>query len=190
MGRKYIGIELGEHAYTHCIPRLNKVIEGEQGGISKSVNWQGGGGYKFYELAPTLILKDKHGIEIISPDYNKEMLVAAVAKLNGYIYSPDNLSYWKQGKIASSGNSYIYVTTTYFTRKELDSISSELGENESLVICCPAFDVGLNKAYDNIDIRKIPQSVLSKCEFNRENYNLNIVNPPEFDEGELEEGDE
>lgn len=50
MGRRYIGIEMGEHAKTHVIPRLGKVIEGEQGGISKAVNWQGGGGFSFYTL--------------------------------------------------------------------------------------------------------------------------------------------
>ena len=52
MGRRYIGIEMGEHAVTHCVPRLRKVIDGEQGGISKSVNWQGGGGFRFYRLGP------------------------------------------------------------------------------------------------------------------------------------------
>lgn len=52
MGRRYIGIEMGEHAVTHCAPRLRKVIDGEQGGISKSVGWQGGGGFRFYRLGP------------------------------------------------------------------------------------------------------------------------------------------
>lgn len=52
MGRRYIGIEMGEHAVTHCVPRLRKVIDGEQGGISKSVGWQGGGGFRFYRLGP------------------------------------------------------------------------------------------------------------------------------------------
>jgi adenine-specific DNA-methyltransferase len=50
MGRRYIGIEMGEHAITHCAPRLRKVVDGEQGGISQSVNWQGGGGFRFYRL--------------------------------------------------------------------------------------------------------------------------------------------
>jgi adenine-specific DNA-methyltransferase len=50
MGRRYIGVEMGEHAVTHCVPRLKKVIEGEQGGISNAVNWQGGGGFRFYRL--------------------------------------------------------------------------------------------------------------------------------------------
>ncbi len=58
MGRRYIGIEMGDHAVTHCVSRLNKVIEGEQGGISKSVGWKGGGGYRFYRLGPPVFDAD------------------------------------------------------------------------------------------------------------------------------------
>ena len=60
MGRRYIGIEMGEHAVTHCAPRLNKVIDGEQGGISKSVGWQGGGGFRFYRLGPPVFDEEGH----------------------------------------------------------------------------------------------------------------------------------
>lgn len=185
MGRRYIGIELGDHCYTHCKPRLDKVIDGEQGGISKSVNWHGGGGYKFYELAPTLIVKDKYGNPVFSDKYNSEMLVAAVSKINGYRYAPDKEIFWKQG--ISQGSSYIFVTTEYFTTALLDSIAQEVGELERLLICAPAFDVGLNQRYENITVRKIPQSVLDKCEYGVDNYNLNIVNPPELDEEEWED---
>lgn len=185
MGRRYIGIELGDHCYTHCKPRLDKVINGEQGGISKAVNWQGGGGYKFYELAPTLIVKDKYGNPVFSDKYNSEMLVAAVSKINGYRYAPDKEIFWKQG--VSQGSSYIFVTTEYFTAALLDGIAQEVGELERLLICAPAFDVGLNQRYENITVRKIPQSVLDKCEYGVDNYNLNIVNPPELDEEEWED---
>ena len=58
MGRRYIGIEMGEHSVTHCAPRLTKVIEGEQGGISKSVGWRGGGGFRFYRLGPPVFDED------------------------------------------------------------------------------------------------------------------------------------
>lgn len=54
MGRRYIGIELGEHAVTHCVPRLKKVVDGEQGGISQAVGWQGGGGFRFYRLGESV----------------------------------------------------------------------------------------------------------------------------------------
>lgn len=185
MGRRYIGIELGDHCYTHCKPRLDKVIDGEQGGISKAVGWQGGGGYKFYELAPTLIVKDKYGNPVFSDKYNSEMLVAAVSKINGYRYAPDKEIFWKQG--VSQGSSYIFVTTEYFTAALLDGIAQEVGELERLLICAPAFDVGLNQRYENITVRKIPQSVLDKCEYGVDNYNLNIVNPPELDEEEWED---
>ncbi len=185
MGRRWIGIELGNHCYTHCKPRLDKVIEGEQGGISKKVEWQGGGGYKFYELAPTLIVKDKYGNPVFSDKYNAAMLTAAVAKINGFFYAPDKDVYWKQGR--SQDNSYIYITTQYLTAEMLDNISLEVGSMENLLICAPAFDIGLSKRYDNINVRKIPQSVLSKCEYGVDNYNLNIINPPEFDEDEWED---
>ena len=68
MGRRYIGIEMGEHAYTHCKKRLDMVVSGEdKGGISKAVDWKGGGGYRFYELAPTLVNKDEFGEYVINP---------------------------------------------------------------------------------------------------------------------------
>lgn len=186
MDRHWIGIELGNHCYTHCIPRLNSVIDGtDNGGITKDVNWQGGGGYKFYELAPSLIEKDKYGNPVISSKYNSNMLIAAVAKLNGYNYAPDPDVFWKQGY--SQDNSYIYVTTNYIDSKRLDSISSDLGMMETLLVCAPAFDVGLDKRYDNIQVKKIPQSVLDKCEYGVDNYNLNVVDIPIIDEEEWED---
>lgn len=185
MGRRYIGIELGEHCYTHCLPRLKSVVDGEQGGISSSQSWTGGGGFKFYELAPTLIVKDKHGNAVISDKYNAQMLVAAIAKLNGYTYAPNPDIYWIQG--TSQTGSYIYVTSEYLTAAQLDEISSDLPDHERLLICAPAFDVGLGKRYENINVRKIPQSVLDKCEYGAEDYNLNIISPPELDADEWED---
>lgn len=185
MGRRYIGIELGDHCYTHCKPRLDRVIDGEQGGISKAVNWYGGGGYKFYELAPTLIVKDKYGNPVFSEQYSPEMLVAAVAKINGYHYAPDSETFWKQG--FCQDNSFIYVTTQYLTGELLDGIAAEVGAFENLLICAPAFDTGLNKRYENITVRKIPQSVLDKCQYGVDNYNLNIIDPPVLDEEEWED---
>jgi len=189
LGRRYIGVELGEHCYTLCLPRLQRVVDGDQTGISPSIGWQGGGGFKFYELAPTLIVKDKHGNPIIDTEkYNPEMLAAAVAKLNGFAYAPDPEVFWKQGKNVE--NSYIYVTTQYLTAKALDDIARDLPDYEKLLICAPAFDIGLGKRYENIDVRKIPQSVLNKCEFGADNYNLNIVNPPELDEEEWDDAEQ
>lgn len=189
MGRSWIGIELGNHCFSHCIPRLNSVIDGtDNGGITNDVNWQGGGGYKFYELAPTLIEKDKYGNPVFSGKYNPAMIAAAVAKINGFTYAPNREVYWKQGY--SQGNSFIYVTTQYLDSKMLDSIAEDVDPFENLLVCAPAFDNGLSKRYDNINVRKIPQSVLKKCEFGIDNYNLNIIDPPEIDEDEWEEDEE
>ncbi|MCU0922656.1 MAG: site-specific DNA-methyltransferase [Burkholderiaceae bacterium] len=58
MGRRWIGIEMGEHALTHCVPRLRKVVEGEQGGISQAVNWKGGGGFRLLQLGAPLFDAD------------------------------------------------------------------------------------------------------------------------------------
>ena len=60
MGRRYIGVEMGDHAVTYCVPRLQKVIDGEQGGISKSAGWQGGGGFRFYRLGPAVFDEQGH----------------------------------------------------------------------------------------------------------------------------------
>lgn len=118
MGRRWIGIELGEHAYTHCYPRLKAVCDGEQGGISKEVGWQGGGGFTFYELAPSLLQKDKFGNFVISKEYNADMLAHAMAKHEGYTYAPDNTTIWKQG--FSGENHFIFTTTGTITPKYLE----------------------------------------------------------------------
>lgn len=187
--RQWIGIEMGNHAYSHCKVRLDHVIDNKDPrGITSSSNWQGGGGYKFYELAPTLIEKDKYGNPVFSSKYNPTMIAAAVAKINGFTYAPNKEVYWKQGY--SQDNSFIYVTTQYLDSKMLDGIAEDVDPFENLLVCAPAFDNGLSKRYDNINVRKIPQSVLKKCEFGVDNYNLNIIDPPEIDEEEWEEGEE
>lgn len=189
MHRKYIGIELGNHCYSLCKTRLDRIIDGEdKNGITNSANWLGGGGYKFYELAPTLIEKDKYGNPVFSSKYNSTMIAAAVAKINGFTYAPNKEVYWKQGY--SQDNSFIYVTTQYLDSKMLNSIAEDVDPFENLLVCAPAFDNGLSKRYDNINVRKIPQSILKKCEFGVDNYNLNIIDPPEIDDEEWEEDEE
>jgi adenine-specific DNA-methyltransferase len=181
MGRKWIGIELGDHCYTHCIPRMQKVIEGEQGGISKAVNWQGGGGFQFYELAPTLIVKDEFGIDIISDKYDATMLAMAVAKLQGFVYKQREDRPYIHG-VNNLKNGFIYVTTQFVTDALLSEISSHFAHDESLLICTSAFELGLKGIYQNIKLKKIPESVLSKCEYGKENYNLNIIDLTPFDD--------
>lgn len=173
MGRRWIGIELGEHAYTHCYPRMKAVCDGEQGGISKAVKWQGGGGFKFYELAPSLLQKDKFGNYVISDAYNAEMLAAAMARQEGYIYAPDEYSVWKQGY--SGEKNYIFTTTAAVTPEYLDYIASELGGDEYLLICAESYSNGCENRYPNITIKPIPQTILKRCEYGRDNYDLNVA---------------
>lgn len=182
MGRRYIGVELGDHCYSLCRERLIKVIDGDQTGISPEIGWMGGGGFKFYELAPSLIERDQYGNPVFSDEYNTDMLVAAVAKINGFTYAPDNDCFWKQG--FSQDNSFIFVTTQYLTATVLDGISSDLKPLERLLVCASAFDLGLDKRYDNITVRKIPKSILDKCKYGVDNYNLNIVELPTCDDEE------
>lgn len=176
MDRKHIGIELGEHAKTHCYPRLKAVVDGEQGGISKSINWQGGGGFKFYTLAPSLLKQDKFGNWVISQEYNPDMLAAAMAKQEGFNYLPNEDKFWKQGN--SSENDYIFTTTQFITVETLDSIHDDMQEGESILICCKAFQKECKNKYTNITLKKIPQMLLDRCEFGKDDYSLNIVNLP------------
>ena len=180
MNRRYIGIEMGEHANTHCKVRLDKVISGEdKGGITRNVNWQGGGAYRFYELAPTLINKDKFGEMVINKEYSPEMLANAVALHEGYNFNPNKEIFWKQSK--STENSYLFVTTKYVDINFLNSIKNDMEDEEYLVIACKNYDKVLEKKYSNIEIKKIPEMLLEKCEFNVENYNLNIINTPIYE---------
>ena len=181
LGRHYVGIEMGDHAYTHCKVRLDKVISGtDKGGISKSVNWQGGGGYRFYEVAPTLINKDPFDEYVINKEYDADMLAAAVALHEGFRYQPDGGLFWKQS--VGNENSYLFVTTRHLNSTYLDSIKDTMEDGEYLIIACRSFDGGLEKAYSNITIKKIPQMLLNHCEFGKTDYNLNIVHPPVYDD--------
>lgn len=189
MGRRYIGIELGEHAYTHCVPRLKKVIDGEdKGGVTAVTGWTGGGGFRFCELAPTLLNADEHGMMIISPDYNAEMLAAAMALHEGFRYAPDAEVFWKQGR--STESDYIYTTTQHLTIETLEYISTQLLEDETLLICCTSHAAGLAHRFPRITVKRIPRMLLGRCAFDPErSYDLNIISLPtiEDEEDEIDE---
>ena len=183
MGRRYIGIELGNHAYTHCVPRLKMVTDGtDQGGISKAQDWHGGSGFKFYELAPSLLKEDKFGHLVINKAYNADMLAAAMAKQEGYTYHPDQEVYWKQG--FGSETDFIYTTTQFLTVEALSAIHDTMAEEETLLICCTAFQKECKQAFGNITIKKIPQMLLGRCEFGKDDYSLNIIELPDVEDAE------
>lgn len=181
MGRRWIMVELGEHCHTHIIPRLRKVIDGtDQGGISKAVNWQGGGGFRYYRLAPTLIVHDRWGNDIINPDYNPEMLAEAMAKLEGFTYQPSPTLWWQHGH--SSENDYLYVTTQTLSAAQLQALAEEVGSGRSLLICCSAWrGITLQEAaerFPNLTLKKIPKMVRERCEWGHDDYSLNVANLP------------
>lgn len=176
MHRHWIMIELGEHCKTHVIPRLKNIIDGtDQTGVTESERWTGGGGFRFYHLAPSLLEKDSWGNWVISKEFNSAMLAEAVCKLNGFTYSPSDTVFWQQG--FSSERDFIYVTTQTLTKEQLTRISEEVGETRSLLICCGAFRVSAD-SFSNLTLKKIPKAVLSRCEWGRDDYSLKIEELP------------
>lgn len=209
MGRRWIGIELGEHCYTHCVPRLQKVIKGEDlGGITFTAKnkakvtlckncqnalcedcqekvgknaqpeqvWFGGGGFRFYELGPSLIREDAWGNPVINQDFNPEMLAEALCKLESFTYAPSPETFWIHGQ--SSETDFIYVTTQFLTQDMLTHIAAELGEKRSLLICCAAHNANAS-TFPNITVKKIPKAVLEKCEWGKDDYSLAVENLPQ-----------
>ncbi len=184
MGRRWIMIELGEHCHTHIIPRLKKVIDGEdKGGITEAASWKGGGGFRYYALAPSLISMDKYGQAVINKDYNPAMLTQAMCKLMGFTYAPSDSVYWQQGH--STETDFIYVTTQTLDQAQLAALSEEVGDKRSLLICCSAFR-GKADGFDNLTLRKIPRAVLTKCEWGHDDYSLNVQNLPLAEEEQVD----
>jgi adenine-specific DNA-methyltransferase len=176
MGRRWIMVELGEHCHTHIIPRLKKVIDGaDQGGISKAVGWQGGGGFRYFRLAPSLLEKDKWGNWVINKTYNAEMLAEAVCKLEGFAYAPSDSVYWRHGH--STERDFIYVTTQNLSHEQLQQLSDEVGENRTLLVMCSSFRAKADR-YLNLTVKKISTAVLSRCEWGRDDYSLKVENLP------------
>jgi adenine-specific DNA-methyltransferase len=174
MKRRWIMVELGSHCATHCAPRLQQVIDGEQGGISQAVEWQGGGGFRYYRLAPSLLQKDEYGNWIINKDYNAAMLAEALCKIEGFKYDPSPEVYWQQGR--STENDYIFVTTQTMTADMLQKLSDEVGPDRSLLVMCKAFRS--KREWPNLTVKKIPKAVLAKCEWGQDDYSLAIRELP------------
>jgi adenine-specific DNA-methyltransferase len=176
MGRRWIMVELGEHCHTHIIPRLKKVIDGEdKGGITETVGWPGGGGFRYYRLAPSLLQQDRWGQWVVNKDYNAEMLAAAICKLEGFTYAPSSDLYWQHGH--STESDFIYVTTQSLNAEQLQALSEEVGSARTLLVCCGAFRGDANR-YPNLTVKKIPKMVLQKCEWGHDDYSLNVENLP------------
>jgi len=190
MGRRWIMVELEETCHTHIIPRLRKVIDGDDsGGVTESTGWKGGGGFRYFKLGPSLLEKDRYGNWVISKEFNPTMLAEAVCKLEGFTYAPNDEVYWQHGQ--STETDFIYVTTQTMTHEMLEQLSDEVGDKRSLVVYCAAFRAS-QAAFANLTLKKIPKTVLKKCEWGHDDYSLEIENlpqaPPEPDPDEADEG--
>jgi len=176
MGRRWIMVELGEHYYTHIVPRLQKVVDGkDRGGITEATGWNGGGGFRCYKLAPSLLQKGKWGRQVVSKEYNAEMLMQAVCKLEGFTYAPSPDIYWQHGR--SSESDFIYVTTQMLGSDELAVLGEEVGDARSLLVLCSAFR-GNQENWPNLTVRKVPSHICARFEWGRDDYSLNVANLP------------
>lgn len=181
IGRRWIMVELGDHCHTHIIPRVKKVIEGEdKGGITEEVGWQGGGGFRYFKLAPSLIINDRWGNSVVNPEYNAAHLTEALCKIEGFTYAPSEVQWWQHGN--SSERDFIYVTTQNLASAQLQAISDEVGTEQSLLVCCAAFHgvtaAKASERWPNLTLKKIPKMVLSRCEWGHDDYSLNVANLP------------
>ena len=179
MGRRWVGIELWDHAYTHCKVRMDKVIEGEQGGISKSVEWKWWGGYKFYELWPSVLIKDQYENFIINPEFDSTMLIQSLCKIENFSYRAymDNT---KHGY--STEKDFIHVTTRHITQEIINDIANDILKWwETLLIVAKTFAHDLTLP-DSIQIKKIPPEILGKCSYGKNDYNLPVTEQAQGDE--------
>jgi adenine-specific DNA-methyltransferase len=176
MGRRWIMVELGDHCFTHIVPRLTKVIDGEDaGGVTDELGWRGGGGFRLYRLAPSLLEKDGWGNWVVSKQHNPAMLAEAMCKLEGFRYAPHPEQFWMHGK--STETDFIYITTQNLNRDQVQFISDQVGDERTLLICCSAFRAR-NDEFPNLTLKKIPQVVLDRCEWGRDDYSLNVQELP------------
>ena len=176
MKRRWIGIELGEHCQTHCLPRLTKVVDGaDLGGITTAVGWEGGGGFRYYKLAPSLLTQDKWGQWVIREEYNAPMLAEAVCKLEGFTYAPSDTTYWQHGH--STEHDFLYTTTANLSHDQLQQLSDEVGVDRTLLVVCSSFR-GRKEGYPNLTVKKIPKAVLGRCEWGKDDYSLKVENLP------------
>lgn len=170
-------IEVHEHCHTHILPRLRNVVDGtDKGGVTEATGWKGGGGFRYYELAPSLLEKDRWGQWVINSKYNAAMLTEALCKIEGFTYEPSDSVYWQQGK--STETDFIYVTTQNLSPDQLQELSDDVGLERSLLVLCAAFRGDADR-WENLTVRKIPRQILNRCEWGHDDYSLKVQNLPQ-----------
>ena len=155
--------------------RFEKRIEDENlrlYGIERQKAGMVGGGFRYFSLAPSLLQRDQFGNWVINKKYNAVLLAQAVCKVEGFTYAPSESVYWQQGH--STERDFIYVTTQTLTRPQIEALSEEVGPSRSLVIYCHAFRVKNLDEFPNLTLKKIPKTVIDKCEWGKDDYSLEI----------------
>lgn len=161
MDRRWITIEMGIHCDEKVLPRLRRVVEGkDDSGVTEATKWKGGGGFKYFQLAESLLVQDDTlDIYRVNPKYNAEMLIRAVCKVENFRYRPRG--HWHG---YSSETHFIHVVTQMLNQAYLDMLAADLDERDALLIYCTKRNGGL-AVPPNIKIKRIPKDLLAKCEF-------------------------
>lgn len=161
MGRRWITIELGIHCDEKVLPRLRRVVEGtDSSGITDATKWKGGGGFKYFDLAETLLLPDDTlDHYLLNPKYDAEMLIRAICKIENFRYRPRGR--WHG---YSSETHFIHIVTQMLTQPYLDMLAQDLADTDALLIYCTKRGGGLTLPR-NVKIKRIPKDLLAKCEF-------------------------
>lgn len=161
MGRRWITIEMGIHCDEKVLPRLRRVVEGnDPSGVTEATKWKGGGGFKYFELAESLLVQDKAlDVFYVNPKYNADMLIRAICKVENFRYRPR--CRWHG---YSSETHFIHVVTQILNQPYLEMLAADLGEQDALLVYCTKRDTGLVLPA-NVKIKRIPKDLLAKCEF-------------------------
>jgi len=159
MKRKWIMIEIGQHANTHIIPRLTKIINRkDNGGVTKAVNWKGGGGFKYFELGDSLFVADDDlRLTVLNPKVYNGALIRAVLKVEGFrLLNPNNALH------GISGKTIAHVTEQYLTPEYVQAILREVGDKADYLVIYAKTISSKIKPSENIEVRKIPDVLLRK----------------------------
>lgn len=159
MGRKWIMVELGQHAVTHIIPRMKGVVDGsDKNGITKEVDWEGGGGFKYFELGDSLFVRDSDlRLTVINPKMYNGALIRAILKIEGFkLVNPDNGLHGKSGKTAA------HVTEQYLSQDYIDALVNEIGDQAKFIVVYAKTVSSKLKLPDNVEVKRIPDILLRK----------------------------
>ena len=158
LGRKWIMVEVREDMVKEkALKRMRNVVNGDTTGISKEVNWKGGGGFKVYKLGEPLIVKHKDypSIKIINPKYYNTALIKVICNVEGFKFRKNDKLLHGVNKL---GNKYAHVTEQYVSQGYIDLLKNKLADNEQMIIYCFNYDEKITLPF-NMIIKKLPTDI-------------------------------